>query len=62
MTYFTNIAGRSSRHLRKMADSIVSALKARRLNQALGCQGAEGEKNDDWLLIGRNVSTLIFLP
>jgi ribosome-associated protein len=60
---FVVATGRSTRHLRKMSDSIVTALKSRNLRQALGYKGAEGEKDDDWLLIDcHNVVVHLMLP
>jgi len=51
ITAMVFVTGRSTRHLRKMADIVVKALKARGLKQATGSTGAEGEKDDDWLLV-----------
>ena len=44
-------SGRSMRQIRKMSDVVVRALKARGLTQAMGATGAEGERDDDWLLV-----------
>eukprot|EP01035_Chromulina_nebulosa_P018915 gene18915-24719_t len=43
--------GNSTRHLEKMSDALVKALKARNLRRAPGMFGPEGEKDDDWLYI-----------
>jgi len=48
---FIIVSGSSTRHLRKMSQAIVSALKARGITKAMGYSGAEGAKDDDWLLI-----------
>jgi len=48
---FIIASGSSTRHLRKMSQAIVSALKARGITKAMGYSGAEGAKDDDWLLI-----------
>jgi ribosome-associated protein len=45
------VTGSSTRHIKKMADAIVQALKSRNLKKAMGYKGAEGEPNDDWLLV-----------
>lgn len=55
--------GRSLRQIRKMADVVVRALKARKLKQALGITGAEGDKDDDWLLVDcHNCVVHLMLP
>ena len=60
---FVVATGRSTRHLRKMSDSIVTALKSRNIRQAIGYKGAEGEKDDDWLLIDcHNLVVHLMLP
>ena len=48
---FIIASGSSSRHLRKMANAIVQALKSRQITKAMGYHGAEGGANDDWLLV-----------
>lgn len=48
---FIFASGRSSRHLRVMGDSIVTALKLRKLKEAPGITGIEGSQEDDWQLI-----------
>lgn len=48
---FVIVTGRSSRHMRKMADTIVSALKSRNLRMAPGYTGVEGDKDDDWMVV-----------
>ena len=45
------VTGRSIRQIRKLANMVVHALKSRNLVQALGITGAEGGKEDDWLLV-----------
>ena len=43
--------GRSGAHLRSLADVLVRALKARRLEAtAPGATGAEGAECDDWMV------------
>jgi ribosome-associated protein len=60
---FVIASGRSSRHLRKMGDSVVSALKARGLRQAPGFTGIEGDKEDDWMLVDcYNIAVNLMLP
>ena len=55
--------GRSLRQIRKMADVVVRTLKARKLKQALGITGAEGDKDDDWLLVDcHNCVVHLMLP
>ena len=55
--------GRSIRQIRKMAEVVVRALKARGLSQAMGATGAEGEKDDDWLLVDcHNCVVHLMLP
>lgn len=57
------VSGRSARQIRKMATMIVQALKSRDLRQAMGFTGAEGEKEDDWLLVDcHNCVVHIMLP
>lgn len=48
---FIIASGSSTRHLRKMSQAIVRALKDRGITKAMGFSGAEGAKDDDWLLI-----------
>ena len=48
---FTIVSGTSIRHIRKMSDAVVRALKSRNIHKAMGFTGAEGAKDDDWLLI-----------
>lgn len=48
---FIIASGSSTRHIRKMSDAIVQALKSRKIKKAMGYKGAEGEHNDDWLLV-----------
>ncbi len=48
---FIIASGTSTRHIRKMSGAIVQALKSRKIKKAMGYKGAEGEPNDDWLLI-----------
>lgn len=63
ITEFVIASGRSSRHLRKMGDSIVSALKARDLRHAPGFTGIEGDKEDDWMLVDcHNIAVNLMLP
>lgn len=60
---FVVASGRTPRHLRKMADSIVSALKSRGLKQAPGYTGVEGEVDDDWMLVDcYNIAVNLMLP
>mmetsp|Transcript_5444 Transcript_5444/g.5599 ORF Transcript_5444/g.5599 Transcript_5444/m.5599 type:complete len:254 (-) Transcript_5444:2-763(-) len=49
--HFIFVSGRSSRHLLMMARSLVRTLKDRKLKEAPGISGEEGEVNDDWLLV-----------
>ena len=48
---FILCTGTSTRHLRKMSDVIVKALISRGLSMAPGFTGAEGGKDDDWIVI-----------
>jgi ribosome-associated protein len=48
---FIIASGSSTRHIRKMSQAIVQALKSRNITKAMGYTGAEGAKDDDWLLI-----------
>ena len=48
---FIIATGSSARHIRKMSQAVVQALKSRDLKSAMGYTGAEGDKDDDWLLI-----------
>ena len=60
---FVIASGRSSRHLRKMGESIVSALKARGLRHAPGYTGIEGDKEDDWMLVDcYSIAVNLMLP
>lgn len=55
--------GRSSRHIKKMSDAVVQALKSRNLRIAPGYTGAEGEKDDDWLVVDTyNCAVHLMLP
>ena len=41
----------------------MEQLKKRELNEVMGSQGAEGDKNDDWLLIDcHNIFVHLMLP
>ena len=51
ITELVIVTGRSVRQIQKMANVVVHALKARGLKQALGISGAEGEREDDWVLV-----------
>mgnify|MGYP000126717177 CR=1 FL=1 len=51
VTHFVVASGTSRLHLRRMGDSLVRALKKRRLKQAPGMRGFEGNANDDWILV-----------
>ena len=48
VTHMVFATGRSAAHLRRLADVIVRALKARELTDAVGISGAEGYDCDDW--------------
>lgn len=51
ITEFIFATGKSTRHLRKMSDTVVKALKARDLRHTPGFTGAEGGKDDDWIIV-----------
>lgn len=48
---FIIVSGSSTRHIRKMSQAIVQALKSRKLTKTMGYTGAEGARDDDWLLV-----------
>jgi len=48
---FVIATGRSTRHIRKMSQSVVTALKDRKLFRVLGSKGVEGGRDDDWQLV-----------
>jgi len=55
--------GKSTRQIKKMSDVIVQALKTRNLYIAPGFTGAEGEKDDDWLVVDTyNCAVHLMLP
>ncbi|GAB5031467.1 iojap-like ribosome-associated protein [Nannochloropsis oceanica] len=58
-------SGRSGGHLRRMADALVGALKARGVEEerAPGVTGAEGYECDDWMIVdGGNVIVHLMEP
>jgi ribosome silencing factor RsfS/YbeB/iojap len=61
ITEFIIVSGRSTKHLRKMSDVIVQALKQRELTQAPGITGAEGDRDDDWQVVDCYNSAVHFM-
>lgn len=51
ITGFIFATGRSSRHLRKMADSLLIAMKRRRIKKKLLSGALEGTRDDDWQVV-----------
>ena len=63
ITQFVVATSRSTRLLRKMADTIVHALQERRLDKAPGATGPEGDLDDDWLIVDCwTIAVHIMLP
>lgn len=60
---FIIASGRSLKHLRKMSEIIVKALKKRNLRKAPGYTGAEGGDGDEWIVVDcYNLAVHLMLP
>ena len=60
---FIIASGRSLKHLRKMSEIVVKALKKRNLRKAPGYTGAEGGDGDEWIVVDcYNLAVHLMLP
>jgi ribosome-associated protein len=60
---FIIVSGRSLKHLRKMSEILVKALKKRNLRKAPGYTGAEGGDGDEWIVVDcYNLAVHLMLP
>ena len=60
---FIIASGRSLKHMKKMSDTLVQALKRRNLRKAPGYTGAEGGDTDEWVVVDcYNLAVHLMLP
>lgn len=60
---FIIASGRSLKHMKKMSDTLVKALKKRNLRKAPGYTGAEGGDTDEWVVVDcYNLAVHLMLP
>ena len=60
---FIIASGRSLKHIKKMSDTLVKALKRRNLRKAPGYTGAEGGDTDEWVVVDcYNLAVHLMLP